>query len=130
MLSSLRRGAIFFAEYQGMRLATALVVYFGRRATYFYGGSLARYRRVMAPCLLHFEIMRRAKARGLEWYDLWGVAPEDEPEHPWANISAFKRKFGGVEVHLVPTLDLVYDQAAYDEYAALFGKARPAVAEV
>ena len=130
MLSSLRRAAIFFAEYQGMRLATALVVYFGRRATYFYGGSLARYRRVMAPCLLHFEIMRRAKARGLEWYDLWGVAPEDEPEHPWANISAFKRKFGGVEVHLVPTLDLVYDQVAYDEYAALFGKARPAVAEV
>jgi len=72
----------------------------------------------MTPYLLHFEIMRRAKALGYEWYDLWGVAPEDEPNHPWQNISVFKRKFGGLEVELVPTLDYIYDSAAYDQYAA------------
>jgi len=110
--------SVFFAEYRGRRLATALVVYFGRRATYFFGGSLALHRDVMTPYLLHFEIMRRAKALGYEWYDLWGVAPEDEPNHPWQNISVFKRKFGGLEVELVPTLDYIYDSAAYDQYAA------------
>ena len=57
------------AEYEGKRIATALVVYFGRRATYSFGGSLAAHRRVMAAHLLHFEIMRRAKALGHEWYD-------------------------------------------------------------
>ncbi len=110
--------SVFFAEYRGRRLATALVVYFGRRATYFFGGSLALHRGVMAPYLLHFEIMRRAKSLGYEWYDLWGVAPEDEPNHAWQNISVFKRKFGGLEVELVPTLDYIYDSAAYDHYAA------------
>ena len=113
-----RKVSLFFAEYRGRRLAAALVVYFGRRATYFFGGSLALQRRVMAPYLLHFEIMLKAKSEGLEWYDFWGVGPENEPEHPWHDISTFKRKFGGVEVSLVPTLDLVYDRAAYDQYLA------------
>jgi len=118
ILSSCQRGSIFFAEYQNTRLAAAIVVYFGRRATYFFGGSLVEHRFVMAPYLLHFEIMRRAKAMGYEWYDLWGVAPESQPDDPWANISVFKRKFGGQEVNLVPTLDYVYDAAAYEHYGA------------
>jgi len=117
-LSSAERGSVLFAEQEGARLAAAIVVYFGQRATYFYGGSLARRRHVMAPYLLHFEIMRRAKAMGCEWYDLWGVAPQDNANHPWQNISVFKRKFGGTEVQLVPTLDLVYDAAAYADYRA------------
>jgi len=111
LLASSRRGSVFFAEHQGNRIATALVLYFGSRATYFYGGSLATSRHVMAPYLLHFEIMCRARALGHEWYDLWGIAPQGELDHPWENFTAFKRKFGGVEVRLVPTLDLVYDPA-------------------
>ena len=95
-----------------------MVVYFGPRATYFFGGSLDSRREIMAPYLLHFEIMRAAKALGHDWYDLWGTAPEDEPDHPWHNITVFKRKFGGVALDLVPTLDYVYDAAAYDAYLA------------
>jgi len=112
------RGSLFFAEYEGRRIATALVIYFGKRATYFYGGSRNVDRQVMAAYLLHFEVMRTAKALGHEWYDLWGIAPANEPDHPWQNFSAFKAKFGGIEVHLVPTLDYVYDQGAYDAYLA------------
>src|SRR5262245_33730996 len=108
--------ALFFAEYRGVRIATALVVTFGQRATYLYGGSLLSERRVMAPYLLHFEIMRAAKASGCEWYDLWGVAPLDQPDHAWQQISQFKRKLGGADVRLVPTLDYVYDAAAYERF--------------
>ena len=118
LLSSGRKISIFFAEYQGRRLATALVVYFGQTATYFFGGSLALHRDVMAPYLLQFEIMRRAKARRYDWYDLWGIAPEGKPDDPWHDISVFKRKFGGLEINLVPTLDYVYDLTAYDHYVA------------
>jgi peptidoglycan pentaglycine glycine transferase (the first glycine) len=113
-----RHRSIFFAEYQGVRIATALVVYFGSRATYFFGGSRDVHRHVMAPYLLHFEIMRKAKALGHQWYDLWGIAPDNQPDHPWRNFTAFKAKFGGEEVHLVPNLDYVYDDDAYDRYVA------------
>ncbi|HXV39830.1 MAG TPA: peptidoglycan bridge formation glycyltransferase FemA/FemB family protein [Steroidobacteraceae bacterium] len=125
-LVSRGHASLFFAEVRGVRLATALVVTFGRRATYFYGGSLLAQRRVMAPYLLHFEIMRTAKAAGCEWYDLWGVAPPDQPDHAWQQISEFKRKLGGVDVRLVPTLDYVYDAAAYDQFRlAARGKPTP-----
>jgi peptidoglycan pentaglycine glycine transferase (the first glycine) len=118
MLRPRKQVELFFAEHEGRRLATALIIYFGSRATYFYGGSLALRRRVMAPYLLHYEIIRRAKARGYESYDLWGIAPANEPDHPWQDISVFKRKFGGTELNLVPTLDYVYDPAAYRHYEA------------
>lgn len=107
------RGSIFFAEYQGVRIAVALVVYFGRRATYFFGGSLAMHRRVMAPYLLHFHIMLNAKQRGCHWYDMYGIAPLSEPNHKWADLSSFKRKLGGTDLNFVPAMDLVYDPAAY-----------------
>lgn len=115
-LSALERGSVFFAEYQGVRIATALVVYFGRRATYVHGGSRVTHRSVMAPYLLHFEIMRKAKALAYQWYDLWGVAPQSASSHPWTNISVFKRKLGGLELSLVPTLDYIYDPVAYEDY--------------
>jgi len=121
LLTSRRCGSLFFAEHQGARVAAAVVVYFGRRATYFFGGSLDSRREIMAPYLLHFEIMRAAKALGHDWYDLWGTAPEHEPDHPWRNITVFKRKFGGVALDLVPTLDYVYDAAAYERYQATEG---------
>jgi len=120
-----RRAAIYFAEHDGARLAAALVIRFGSRATYFYGGSLAERRQVMAPSLLHFEILCRAREAGHEWYDLWGVAPEGNETSAWAGLSAFKRRFGGREVSLVPTLDYVYDRSAYRRYTASEADRRP-----
>jgi hypothetical protein len=58
-------------------------------------------------------------------YDLWGVAPPDRPDHSWQQISAFKRKFGGDEIALVPTLDLVLDRAAYDRFREVDGEDVP-----
>lgn len=114
--------SLYFAEYRGRRLATALVVTFGRRATYFFGGSLALHRHVMAPYLMNFEIMCNVKMSGCDWYDLWGVAPPGQPDHSWRHLSAYKRKFGGVEVDLVPTLDHVLDPAAYDRFRDIEGE--------
>src|SRR5258706_3657210 len=73
----------------------------------------------MAPYQLQFEILRQAKARGCECYDLWGVSAGDEPNGSWHGVSVFKRKFGGAEVRLVPTLDRVYDPAAYAAYGSM-----------
>jgi lipid II:glycine glycyltransferase (peptidoglycan interpeptide bridge formation enzyme) len=110
------RAQLFFAERAGRRLACALVIRFGERATYLYGGSLEEQREVMAPYLLHHEIMNRMAAAGCTCYDFWGTAPPGQHEHAWAGISAFKRKFGGTEVAHVPTLDHVYDRAAYARF--------------
>jgi lipid II:glycine glycyltransferase (peptidoglycan interpeptide bridge formation enzyme) len=109
-------GSIFFAEYGGERLATALVLYCGNTTTYKYGGSSTAHRNVMAPYLLHFEIMRKAKAAGFRWYDFYGISPPDKPDDRWASFSTFKRKFGGREMAFVPAQDHVYDPKAFGAY--------------
>ena len=116
LLARTRHGAVYFAEYQGVRLAAAVVIIFGNVATYLYGASLATHRNVMAPYLLHFHIMLEAKARGCEVYDLFGVSPQHEGENGWTSFSEFKRKLGGRELSLVPSLDHVYDPGAYARY--------------
>ena len=119
MLQVRRRISLFFAVHGGVRLATALVVFFGSRATYLFGGSIPHQRHVMAPYALHFHIMRRAKERGCHWYDLWGVAPAGVTGGPWDGISEFKRKLGGNELQLPPTMDHPYDTRAYDSFLHL-----------
>lgn len=109
-------GTLLFAEYQGMRLATALIICFGDTASYKYGGSVQEHRNVMAPYLLHFQAMLDAKARGHHWYDFCGIARVDDDQNDWDGFSAFKRKFGGIERNYVPALDFIYDKDAYEDY--------------
>ena len=62
---------------------------------YYYGASSDRNRELMAPYLLQWEAMKYCKAMGCISYDLFGIAPDGQPDHPWAGVSAFKAKFGG-----------------------------------
>lgn len=112
-----KQGTLFFAYYQGMPIATALVVFYGQRATYFFGGSNRDFPQVMAPYKLHFEIMKQSKSQGHKWYDFWGVAPRQaDHTHHWANISDFKRKFGGEEFTFIGSYDFIYNHKLYQEF--------------
>ena len=82
--------------------------------TYKYGGTLLTHRNVMAPYLLHFEAMLRAKAQGCCWYDWYGISSKDDDR--WAKFSAFKQKFGGQVWDFVPALDYVCDDNAYEAF--------------
>jgi lipid II:glycine glycyltransferase (peptidoglycan interpeptide bridge formation enzyme) len=117
--------SLWFAEHDGRILAANLMISFGDTVTYLHGASSRLRREVMAPYLLHWTIMREAKAHGLGNYDFWGVAPEDAgPKHPWAGISRFKRGFGGEEVEYPGTFDLPLDRFWYTLYS-LARRARP-----
>ena len=111
-----KSGTLLFAELAGQRIAAEMLVFFGNRATYFFGGSLPIHRGMMAPYLLHFEAMLKAKALGFRWYDFYGIAPPGRADHRWARISEFKRKFGGKALSFVPALDLIYDVSGYEDY--------------
>ena len=67
---------LFFARYQGKITAAALIGFFGGRATYLHGGSSDEYKNIMAPYLLHWEIMRVAKRLGCSEYDFLGIVTD------------------------------------------------------
>lgn len=94
-------------------LASAIVVFYKDVCTYLFGGSSELEREKMAPYKLHFEIMQEAKKRGCKYYDMFGIAPNDDEKHPWAGISKFKKQFGGTEFTSLGSWDLVFSPVKY-----------------
>lgn len=88
---------LFIAERDGIALAAAINTHCGKNAIYYFGASTSNYedRKLMAPYVLQWEMIQYARKQGCTSYDFLGIAPEDEPKHPYAGISEFKWKFGG-----------------------------------
>lgn len=99
---------VYLATYQGMPAAAAVAVFFGGKATYLYGGTSPFLRHTMASYAMHWRIMRDARDRGLALYDMYGVAPPDRPQHPYAKFSAFKARFGGTMVRTIGAHDIYF----------------------
>ncbi len=61
-----------------------------------------------------------AKAKNLQNFDFWGIAPENAPpNHPWAGFTEFKKSFGGTAIHYCGTYDLILDRPKYRFYTLL-----------
>jgi lipid II:glycine glycyltransferase (peptidoglycan interpeptide bridge formation enzyme) len=104
---------LYFSEYEGETLATLLVIYFGRRATYLFGGSSTRHRNVMPAYAAHWAAINGARERGCVEYDFYGYDPFGQPDHLYAGFSRFKKQFGGFRKDSVGAYDLLfYDRLA------------------
>jgi FemAB family len=55
---------------------------------------------------LHHKSIQHMAKDGISIYDFWGVNPTDQPKHPWANFSKFKRSFQGQDYAYMPGQDL------------------------
>ncbi|MFN4817229.1 MAG: lipid II:glycine glycyltransferase FemX [Pseudanabaena sp.] len=84
---------IGFAKYNGEILAAILLIYWGERCTYLYGGRSERAKQVMPVYALHWAAIQRAKQLGYRIYDFYGFS--DDPTHAYYQFSRFKVKFGG-----------------------------------
>ncbi len=103
--------ALYFAKYQNKILATNLIMFFGDTATYLHGASSDEHRNVMAPHLLHWQIIQEAKRLGFKYYDFWGI-----DEQKWPGITRFKKGFGGFEISYLGTFDLPINKTWYKIY--------------
>ena len=102
------RPKLYLATYKNQPVAAIIVTYFKDTATYYFGASGNEYRHVMAPYLLQWQAIRDAKKAGCRFYDFLGIAPPDQPHHPWAGVSDFKLKFGGKRVNYATAQEIVY----------------------
>jgi len=105
---------LFFAEYEGQKIATALVCRFGSQATYLHGASDNKYRNVMAPYLLQWEIIKRVQSGGALIYDFYGIN-----EKKWPGVTRFKLGFGGEERDYFGVYDIILRGGVYQLYQGL-----------
>ena len=99
---------MFFAiaKYSGEDVAAAICFQFGKTVFYYHGASKKVSSSPPAAQLLQWEAIREAKKRGATLYNFWGIAAEDEPNHPFAGITIFKKGFGGYAIDYMHAQDL------------------------
>jgi len=105
---------IFFAKFAGKIIATGIFSFYGDTVTYMHGASDNEHRNVMAPYLLQWELITRAKEKGFKYYDFYGI-----DDKKWPGVTRFKKGFGGFEKRYPGTFDMVFSQIWYNVYNIL-----------
>jgi lipid II:glycine glycyltransferase (peptidoglycan interpeptide bridge formation enzyme) len=102
---------IYFAEHEGKFLCVNMVIFYGDTVTYLHGGSSQEDKNIMAPQLLQWEQIKKAKALGYKYYDFWGI-----DEIKWPGVTRFKKGFGGFEVYYSGAWELPINRMGYGIY--------------
>ena len=110
---------LYIASHEDDLLAAIIVLFRGKEATYLYGASSNNKRNLMAPYALQWKAMQDAKEMGCLSYDLFGIPPNEDPNHPMTGLYRFKTGFGGQIIHRPGTWDYRYKPFFY----SLFGMA-------
>ncbi len=100
------KAKLYLASRKKEILAGAFIVYYGNEAIYRHGATSNLGRKTPASYILQWEAIKDAKKAGLKQYNFWGIAPTDNPKHPWQGLSLFKKGFGGRQMDFLHAMDL------------------------
>jgi len=89
-------------------IAAAAILKTQNMGCYLWGASdiSPETKNLYAPYILQWEIMQSLKRENVKEYDLWGIAPTDNPKHAWSGHTLFKKGFSGKRVSYIGCLDL------------------------
>jgi len=104
---------LWMARKDGKDLAAIVTLFRGSEAVYLYGASSDERRELMPAYALQWSAMRAAKSAGCLYYDLFGVPPSDDPDHPMAGLYRFKSGFGGMMARRPGSWDYALRPLAY-----------------
>jgi lipid II:glycine glycyltransferase (peptidoglycan interpeptide bridge formation enzyme) len=111
------QAVLFLAKYERKIIAGAIIIFYGNQAIYHHAASDETFRDIPAPYLLQWEVIKEAKKRGKQFYNFWGVVPENKQKHPWQGLSLFKLGFGGVRENSIHAQDLPLKITYWKTYA-------------
>ncbi|MBC7545988.1 MAG: peptidoglycan bridge formation glycyltransferase FemA/FemB family protein [Candidatus Sericytochromatia bacterium] len=120
VLMPLGMARLLFAKHEGETLGTLLLITYGERATYFYGGITNDKRPMMAGYALQWAAMRQARDLGCRVYDFFGFEPFGDPTHLYAGFSRFKKQFGGEAVRFIGAQDHMFNESLADAVIRAF----------
>ena len=102
------QGRFFFATHDGEPLSGIYVFTFGQKCWYMYGASGPKKRNLMPNYLLHWEVMKWARRRGITHYDTGSIPTRENRNEndPYYGVYKFKVGFGAEEVDFLGCLDL------------------------
>lgn len=110
--------SLLVAEKDGKNLAAMFLVITKNRGSYLYGASSSAERNLMATYALQWEAICRSKAAGCTEYDMFGISPSPDPQHPLYGLYKFKSGFGGEMYHSLGCWDYPLNDDLYTLFRA------------
>ncbi len=114
-----------FAEHEGDLLGAMLLITFGHRATYLYGGVSNYKRNLMGGYVLQWAAMLAARDSGCKTYDLYGFNTFCAPDHRYGRFSQFKSRFGGEAVTTIGAQDYFFLDDVTDAFIKIVKELGP-----
>lgn len=111
---------LFLTRHQDRVVSALLTVDGGGIRIFAHGASDRRFSKLRAHQSAVVTAILQAKEIGLRVADLYGIAPTDDPDHPWAGFTKFKASFGGHVVEHAGAWDLPIAALSYK--ALKFGR--------
>lgn len=110
--SSSEECLLFLGKFRGETLAAALIIFYGKFAYYLQSGSQAT--NVPVNYVLQWEVIKEAKKRGCQFYNMWGVSAENRTNE--GGLLMFKSGFGGFQKNYLHAQDLVFSPKYWITY--------------
>ena len=111
-----KTATLYIAEYEGAPIAASLIYDSSDTRTYAHAAADDTYRKLSAGTALVGQMILDAHAKGLTYFDLYGIADTDNPSHPWHGFTRFKKSFGGESVTRPGTWDFPINKHGYYLY--------------
>lgn len=105
------------AKYQDFIEASLVNIKFGKSCVYYLGASEIRNPKFSPAYLVQWEAIKKAKNLGCDHYNFRGVSPDDNPKHPLAWVSLFKKWFGGYDYNLLHAHDYAFSAKYWITFA-------------
>jgi len=97
---------LYVATYNDEVIAANIVSFYNDTSTYLHGATSDKYRNVMAPFLLQWQVILDAKQKGCKWYDFGGVFSDTDDDGK-RGITRFKKSFS-------PKTEIFRTEGSYD----------------
>ena len=97
---------LYIAKHEEDYLGAIITLFSKTESIYLYGCSSNVKRNLMPNFLLQWTAMKDAKAYGSRYYDMYGMPPTDDENHPMHGLYLFKTGFGGKNIHRPGTFDM------------------------
>lgn len=97
--------SLYIAKHEEDYLGAIITLFSKTESIYLYGCSSNNKRNLMPNFLLQWTAMKDAKEYGSSYYDMYGMPPTDDENHPMHGLYLFKTGFGGKNIHRPGTFD-------------------------
>lgn len=104
---------LYIAKKDGAPIAYGIMIDYGEEADYYEAASTELNHKLPGSYAIIWTAAKDFKAKGLKRFNLWGIAPKNQPNHRYAGVTTFKTGFGGEVIEFVSAHDLIINRPKY-----------------